>query len=333
MTNTDAAALVRHISLRQLQIFSTVARTGGYRLAAEALFVTQPSISGHIKKLCDAVGLPVFERVGNEMRLTPGGQQVLAAAEDILDRLARLQRDISEIKSEVRGRLSIGAVSTAKYFLPQLLGAFLQRYPAVEPQMAVTNRAKLLDRLNNHEYDLVVMGQVPDEMAELVEIEPFLDNRLVVVADPGHALTQRRSIPRSRITRERFLLREPGSGTRLAVDRAFVGIDPPLLPYMELGSSEAIKQAVISGLGLSVLSMHSLRMELAGSYLAVLDVEGFPLQRCWHAVHWQEQTLSLVARTFLSFLREQSSRVLQQSEHVIEQMQAGHPHDGDPEDP
>jgi len=317
MTDSDAAYLVRHISLRQLQIFAVVARAGGYRLAAEELFVTQPSISGHIKKLCDVVGLPVFERVGNEMRLTPGGQKVLSAAEDILDRLSRLHLDISELKSEVQGKLRIGVVSTAKYFLPQLLGAFLQIHPAVEPYMEVTNRAKLLDRLNNHEYDLAVMGQVPEDMASLVEVEPFLDNRLVVVANPGHALVRRHSIPRARITEERFLLREQGSGTRLAVDRAFADIQPPLIPYMELGSSEAIKQGVISGLGLSVLSMHSLRLELAGGYLAVLDVEGFPLQRCWHAVHLQEKTLSLVARTFLSFLREESRHVLRESERAL----------------
>lgn len=317
MTDSDAAYLIRHISLRQLQIFATVAGTGSYRLAAEKLFVTQPSISGHIKKLCDVVGLPVFERVGNEMRLTPGGRQVLAAAEDILDRLDHLQLEISELKSEVQGKLSIGVVSSAKYFLPQLLGAFMRSYPAVKPYMEVTNRAKLLDRLNKHEYDLAVLGRIPEDLAEQAQVESFLDNRLVVIANPAHSLVGHHSIPKSRITEGRFLMREQGSGTRLAVDRAFADTQPPVTPYMELGSSEAIKQAVIAGLGLSVLSMHSLHWELAGGYLAVLDVEGFPLQRRWNTVHLQEQNLSLVARTFLAFLREESSHVLQESERAL----------------
>ena len=308
MTDSSADFLLRHASLRQLQVFEMVARTRGYGRAAEALCMTQPSVSAHVKKLCDAVGLPLFERVGNERRLTLAGQRVLAASEDVIERLDRLQHDLIELKTEVRGTLSIGVVSTAKYFMPQLLGAFLHAYPGVEPQLTVTNRAKILGRLRNNEHDFIIMGQVPDEIE--VEAESFLDNRVVVIANPGHPLVRRRSISLARLAQERFLSREPGSGTRLAVDKVFSGVEPQLSPYMELGSIEAIKQGVMAGLGLSVLPMHSLRLELDGGYLAVLDVEGFPLQRRWHAVHLKGKTLSLVARTFLGFLLEQGERVL-----------------------
>jgi DNA-binding transcriptional LysR family regulator len=317
MSEIDTIYLVRHLSLRQLQIFSAVARCGGYRLAAEELHVSQPSISGHVKKLCDTVGLPLLERVGNDMRLTPAGQKVLIAADEILQRLGRLHHDIVDLKSEVRGRLSIGVVSTAKYFMPQLLGDFLHSHPGVEPYLDVTNRAKVLERLADHKYDLVIMGQVTGILKDQVKVEKFLENKLVVVASPRHELAGRRAIPLARVAKERFLLREPGSGTRLAVDKAFSAVSPALEPYMELGSIEAIKQGVISGIGLSVLSMHSLRMELAGRYLTVLDVDGFPLQRGWHAVHLHGKQLPLVARTFLKFLREESGRVLKENEQAL----------------
>lgn len=310
MTSLDTDFLVRHATLRQLQILVTVAHTGGYTRAAEALFLTQPTISMQVQKLSDAIGLPLFERVGKRLDLTLAGHKVLRAAEDILDRLNHLGDDIIELKGEVKGELRIAVVTTAKYFMPHLLGAFLHRYPEVEPRLTVTNRAKVIGQMTKNEDELFIMGQVPDGLD--VKTHPFLENDLVVAAPPSHPLAREHQISLARLTQERFLVREPGSGTRLAVDRLLGEHDLAIEPYMELGSSEAIKQAVMAGLGLSVLSLDNLRLELAGDHLAVLDVDGFPLKRHWYAVHLINKKLSLVARTFLDFLLNEGKEVLAQ---------------------
>jgi DNA-binding transcriptional LysR family regulator len=309
--------LIRRVTLRQLQIFEMVVRLGGYTRAADALHLTQPTVSMQIKKLSDALGLPLLEQVGRHVHPTAAGHDVYAAAQDILGRMLALAESTTELDGVVRGSLHIAVITTAKYFMPHLLGAFIAQHPQVKPRLTVTNRSKVLERLKSNEGDLLIMGQIPKDLA--VEAHSFMDNELVVVAPPNHPLSGAKNITLKQLSLQRFLVREPGSGTRQAVDRLFAEHDITITPYMELGSSEAIKQGVMAGLGLSVLSRHNLRLELASNLITVLNAKGFPLKRRWYAAHLKGKKLSLVARTFLEFLLKQGKNTLL---HTAEDRQA-----------
>jgi len=300
--------LISRVTLRQLQIFEMVVRLGGYTRAAEALHLTQPTVSMQIKKLNEALGLPLLEQVGRHVHPTAAGRDVYAAAQDILGRMVALGDSTSERKGVIKGDLHISVITTATYFMPRLLGAFIAQHPEVHPRLTVTNRARVLERLKSNEDDLLIMGQVPKELA--VNAYPFIDNELVVVAAPDHPLASARGISLERLCEERFLVREPGSGTRLAVERLFLEQNIAVTPYMELGNSEAIKQGVMAGLGVSVVSRHSLRLELAGGHIVILDVDGFPLKRRWYAVKLKSSKLTLVAQSFLDFVLDESSDIL-----------------------
>ncbi len=303
MNTPFVSRLARATTLRQLQILLTVAQHGSYTRAAEALHLTQPTVSMQVRKLAEHVGHPLFEHGSNGLVLTPAGNRVAAAAKEILGRMETLENEVNALSNEVKGELRIGVVTTAKYFMPHMLGAFIHRYPEVVPKLTVTNRARVLERLRENLDDLLIMGRVPQELE--VEAHPFLENDLVVIAPAGHPLAGRRAIPLKRLLKERVLVREPGSGTRLAMDRLFEEENLTLAPYMELGSIEAIKQAVMAGLGISVMSRHNLRLELESGRIAILDVKGFPVRRHWFAVHPAKRELSLVARTFLEFILEE----------------------------
>ncbi len=311
MTYSTAENLIRHVTLRQKQIFEAVVRLGGYTRAAEALHLSQPTISMQVKKLSETIGLPLIEKVGNRLHTTAVGDEVYASAQNILSSMVSLGESAAALDGVVKGPLRLAVITTAKYFMPHLLGEFISQYPEVKPILKVTNRSRVLERLKSNEDDLLIMGQVPVGLD--VEAHPFVDNELVVVASTGHPLTQESNITLEQLSEERFLVRESGSGTRLAVDRLFAEQGLEIQPYMDLGSSEAIKQAVMAGLGISVLSRHNLRLELAGNHIAVLDVKGFPLFYRWYAVHLKDKKLSLVTRTFLDFLLQQGKHMMQPS--------------------
>ncbi len=308
MNQINVGRLIRSTTLRQLQILLAVARHGSYTRAAEALHLTQPTVSMQVRKLAENIGLPLFESGSRELRPTPAGSRVVEAAREILGRMEALENEISALTNEVRGELRIGVVTTAKYFMPHLLGAFIQRYPDVTPRLTVTNRARVLDRLEQNLDDLLIMGRVPDELE--VAAHPFLENDLVVIAPANHPLAGRHAIPLKRLQKERLLVREPGSGTRLAMGRLFEQKGLELAPYMELGSIEAIKQAVMAGLGVSVMSRHNLRLELESGRLCILDVKGFPLRRHWFAVHPASRNLGMAAQTFLEFILTEGQALL-----------------------
>lgn len=308
MSYSTAENLIRHVTLRQLQIFEAVVRLGGFTRAAKSLHLTQPTVSMQIKKLCDSIGQPLVEQIDRHIKPTAAGRDVYAAAQDILGRMVALGDSASELEGVVRGELRIAVITTAKYFMPHLLGAFIARHPRVHPRLTVTNRAKVLERIKSNQDDLVIMGQVPSDV--VVQAHSFIDNELVVVAPPEHPLSGVRDITLEQLTQERFLVREPGSGTRQAVERLFAEQGLKIEPYMELGSIEAIKQGVMAGLGLSVLSRHNLRLELSGKHIVILDVEGFPLIRRWYAVHLQGKRLSLASSTFLDFILNESDGIL-----------------------
>ena len=297
-----------HLTLQQLRLFESVVRNGSYTRAAEEMHLTQPAVSIQIKRLEEQAGTPLLEQVGKKIFPTTAGKAVYAAAGDVLGRLAELDNDIEILKGEVQGPLQISVVTTGKYFMPHLLGQFLQQYPGVEPQLTFTNRERVMERLLANEDDFVVMGQVPDD--ERLESYPFLENILGFVAPPDHPLAGRKNLTLREVATERFIAREPGSGTRQVIERLLAEQGLSASPYMELGSAEAIKQAVLAGIGIAVLSLHSVRLEQAAGKLVVLDVQGFPVRRRWYAVHQKGKHLSLVARTFLDFILTESHQVL-----------------------
>jgi len=297
-----------HLTLQQLRLFESVSRLGSYTRAAEELFITQPAVSIQIKRLEAQVGLPLFEQVGKKTFPTAAGKTVYAASLDIINRVKDLKNSIEELKGTVKGTLQMSVVTTAKYFLPNLLGSFLQQYPDVEPKLKFTNRARVIERLINNDDDFVVMGQVPKDIN--LEAYPFLNNILGVVAYNYHPLSNKKNITLEELVKQRFLIREAGSGTRYVFDQLLQKHGLSIEPYMELGSSEALKQAVMAGLGIAVLSLHSVQLEREVNKLTILDVKGFPLKRRWYAVHLKGRKLSLVARTFLNYILKESNKVL-----------------------
>ena len=301
-----------HATLQQLRLFAAVARHKSFTQAAEEVHLTQPAVSIQVKRLEEKIGMPLIEHIGKKLHLTTAGAEVYSACTDVLQRLDDLEVALEDLRGEIAGPLNVTVVSSAKYFLPQLLGSFVRRYPKVEPRLRITNRAKLLSRLSANEDDLYVTGRVPDEFD--VTDYPFLENVLVVVARPDHALAQEQGITLERLTEERIVGRESGSGTRKAIEGLFENQGLKVTPYIELGSTEAIKQGVIGGLGIAILSLHSLRLELNARELVVLDVEDFPLRRQWFAVHRTGKQLSNAARAFLAYLQEEGE---QEVEHLL----------------
>jgi len=288
-------------SLRQLQIFAALARTGSYTRAAEALMITQPTVSMQVRKLEAAVGLPLVERVGRRLHLTEAGEAMRQAAATVLEALEALDTEVSELRGLATGRLRVAVVTTAKYFVPRLLGEFCRRYPGIEVTLKVTNRARILERMQANEDDLYIMARPPDEKE--FSFQRCAGSQGVVIAPPDHPLVDARDIPLSRLASEPFVVREPGSGTRMLFDEIFArsGLSPPL--RMEIGSNEAIKHAVAGGLGLALLCRDALEPPSAEGGPVELDVQGFPVPWQWHVGHCAGKRLSPAARAFLQFLQ------------------------------
>lgn len=289
-----------HLSLRQIHIFEAVARHLSYTRAAEELHLTQPAVFTQVKQLEEGVGLPLLERIGKKIHLTEAGCEVLATCRETMDALERLEMRLADMQGLKRGRLRIAMVTTAKYLLPRLLGEFCARHPGIEAELIVTNREKLLARIAGNEDDLVILG-APPEGLDVIATQ-IADNPLVVLARHDHPLAQCRSIPLARVAEEAFILREKGSGTRLATERHFAEQGFKLKVRMELGSNEAIKQAIAGGLGISVLSRHTLVLEGPAGLVQPLDVQGFPLMRKWYVAYPKGKHLSAVAEAFLGHL-------------------------------
>ncbi|WP_296894847.1 LysR family transcriptional regulator [Thiobacillus sp.] len=290
-----------HVSLRQLRTFEAVARLKSFSRAAEELHITQPTVSKQIRLLHEEVGLPLLEQIGKKVFLTEAGEQLYATCADWLETWGRFEQTVADLKGIKQGRLRIAAVTTTKYFMPRLLGPFCAQYPGIDIAMEVVNRDRLLERLARNQDDLYVMGVPPDGLN--IECEPFLENPLVVLAPASHPLARRKRIPFAYLANEPFIVRERGSGTRLTVERVFQERDVPLKIKMELGSNEAIKQAVAGGLGLALLSQSTLSLDPNQKEVAVLNVEGFPIKRYWYVVRPRDKQLSVVANAFLEFLQ------------------------------
>ncbi len=291
---------LKNITLHQLRLFSSLGTHLSFTRVAEELHLTQPAVSIQIKRLEENIGMPLVEQMGRQIYLTEAGKNLFEAAREILNRLETMNEDLSGMEATIKGVLHLAGITTAKFFMPHLLGGFLREHPLVEPSLIITNQSRVLSRLKENLDDIVIMGRIPDNMD--LQATYFLDNPLVVVAPSDHPLRYEKNIPLKRIAEEKFLSREEGSGTRAARKRLFAEHGLTAKTYMELGSGEAIKQAVIAGLGISVVSMHSLRLELQSGLLVTLDVEHFPLTRKWYAVHHKQKKLSNTASHFLDYI-------------------------------
>jgi DNA-binding transcriptional LysR family regulator len=294
------------LTFHQLRLLLAVSREGGVSRAAQRLHLTQPTLSAQLRQLAEQVGLPLFERVGRRLHLTAAGRVVLDTANRVEQELERLDETLAELRGDVVGRLRLAVVSTAETFIPRLLGDFRRERPAVEVSLVVLNRDAVIRRLADNLDDLYIMSRPPQ--APPVVATPFLSNPLVVVAAAEHPLAGRETLQIEALAAEEFVLREPGSGTRQAAEHFFAAHGLALRPRLELGSNEAVKQAVAGGLGLSLLSAHALA-HAVDEGIAVLRVEGTPLPTQWQVVYPAGKRLSPLASAFLEFLRERAAEL------------------------
>lgn len=291
-----------NLTLRQLRVFEAVAKHLSYSRAAEALHLTQPAVSMQIRQLEDVAGLPLFEQLGKKIHLTEAGKEFLHYSNSILQHLSEAETMLAEFKG-MSGKLNISVASTASYFTPQLLAEFCQRHMQATVNLSVTNREALLQRLSNNQTDMAIMGRPPDNLD--VDATPFMQNHLVIIAPINHPLANGRNIPLSRLAEETFLVREQGSGTRITMERFFAEQNIHLTTGTEMSTNEAIKQAVQAGMGLGILSLHTVSLELETARLKVLDVQNFPIQRHWYVVHRKGKRLTNVAQAFKEFLLQE----------------------------
>lgn len=292
--------MIRRITFRQLQIFCTVTRHLSFVRASEELHLTQPAVSMQIKQLEDALELPLIDRFGKRLRLTEAGRAFHEHASRVLGELHDAEETLNQLKGLKGGTVTIGMVSTAKYFVPQLLARFTARHPDVELRLLTGNRGTLLGYLHRNEIDLAIMGRPPRELDMVAEA--FAEHPYVFIAPAKHRLARVNDIDLFDLRGETMLLREPESGTRMLNDEYFQKCLFTPKRMIEMGSNETIKQAVMAGMGVALLSQHTLGLELKHNALAILDVQGTPVMRTWHAAHMTEKRHSPAAKALRDFV-------------------------------
>lgn len=290
-----------HITIRQLKVFDAVAAHLSYTKAAEELHLTQPAVSMQVKQLEGAVGLPLFEVFGKKVYLTHAGNVFLVHARQLLEQLRLAAEEMDAIKGIDGGSIKVSIASTVNYFAARLLAKFCQIHEKVQVRLEVTNRKTLIERLEENQPDIVLMGQPPPEL-DLVA-EPFMTNPLIVIASTSHPLAGlKKPVSIKQLAAERIILREPGSGTRNAVERFLMDKEITPVSQTVMTSNEAIKQTVEAGLGVAIVSIHTVELELAVGRLARLNVQGFPINRKWYVAHRAGKQLSATAQAFRDFV-------------------------------
>ena len=295
-----------HITIRQLQVFEAVARQLSFTRAAEELHLTQPAVSMQVKQLESSVGLSLFEQLGKRVFMTQAGETMLRHAQTVMRHLATAREEMDELKGVDSGRLRIAVASTVNYFATRLLATFARLHPSVQITLDVTNRETLLQKLEDNQPDIVLMGKPPKDLD--LDADAFMDNPLIMIARPDHPLSKRRSIALKELNEETFVVRESGSGTRIAMERFFDQKSFAPSATIEMTGNETIKQSVDAGLGLAIVSVHTVELELTLERLIRLDIRGMPIMRRWYVGHRRGKRLSPTAQAFRQFVLDEGTR-------------------------
>ena len=293
-----------NITFRQLRLLLALAETGSVSAAARMVHVTQPTASMGLKEITDAVGVPLYEVISRKVHLTQMGNELVKTARAIADEWDAFEQQVHGIKGLTRGKLKVAIVSTAKYFIPRILGSFCTKYPEIDISLEVLNRDGVVKRLEENLDDLYIMSQPPFSIE--IDDEIFMPNPLMLIAPKSHPFAKKKTIDLASLKNEKFIFREKGSGTRMTTDAHFKKLKFKANVRLELGNNEAIKQAVIGGLGLAVLSRYSLADQAHQDDVAILNCLEFPIQSSWHIVSRKGKKLSPIATIFKKHLTEQA---------------------------
>lgn len=293
------------LSIRQLRLFLALVETGSVSGAARVMHVTQPTVSMQLKEMTAAVGLPLYEWVGKKLYLTDVGQALATTARSMAQTWAAFEQEVDGMKGLSRGQLRIAVVSTAQYFMPRLVGAFCKQHPQIDLSLEILNRDGVVQRLRDNRDDLYIMSMPPADMD--LQAEALMPNPIVVVLPVRDALMRWPAVPLAELASRRFILREKGSGTRMAADQFFRKMHFAPRTLLELGSNDAVKEAVAAGLGVGILSQHALHGQQREQGIGVLPVEGFPLPSAWYIVHPHGRKLSPLAQAFRGHLLQHRS--------------------------
>ena len=295
-----------NITFRQLRLFLALAESGSVSGAAKLMHVTQPTASMQLKDITESVGLPLYEVVSKKIYLTDMGKELATTARAIAQSWDSFEQNADAVKGLSRGKLKVAVVSTAKYFMPRLVGSFCQKYPEIDVSLEILNRDGVVQRLRDNMDDIYIMSKPPSDLD--LSDEAFMPNPIVVVASTMDPLVKRVAVPLNELSKKRFILREKGSGTRMAGDQFFSKKKFRADVRLELGSNEALKESVAGGLGLGLVSKHALHGLVKEHGVGIVDVEGFPLPSAWHIVHPASKKLSPLALAFKQHLLEEISR-------------------------
>jgi LysR family transcriptional regulator, low CO2-responsive transcriptional regulator len=302
--------MLRNITIRQLQIFCAVTRHLSFVRASEELHLTQPAVSMQIKQLEEAIGLPLLDRFGKRVQLTEAGSRLHDHASRVIGELQTAEQTVNQLKGLRGGKITVGMVSTAKYYVPRLLARFTAQHPNLELRILTGNRGALHGYLQRNEIDLAVMGRPPREL-EMVA-EAFAQHPYVFIGRADHPAAKAESIDLFELRRETVLIRELESGTRMLSDEYFEKTLFKPRRLIEMDSNETIKQAVIAGMGVSLISMHTLGLELRHGALAILKVQGTPIMRTWHVAHLADKRHSPAAKAMRDFILEHGGAFLRE---------------------
>jgi len=299
---------LNNLTLRQLRAFAATLACGSQAAAAQRLGVTQPAVTLQLRNLRDLAGIELLQRTDKGVLPTDAGRALL----DLNERIALAVDDcvqlLETIKGATGGRVAVGAVSTAKYFVPATIGAFARRFPDIEFQLTIGNRSQVMQGLRDYSLDLAITGRPPEDMA--LESRLIGDHPNIIIAKAGHPLASRKGLELRELAHEAFLMREQGSGTRQLMQRLTDDADFQPKIGMEFDSNETIKQAVMAGLGIAFISAHTVASEIEHGRLSVLDVVGLPMVRQWFVLRRIDKRLLPPAAAFQDFLSREAARFL-----------------------
>jgi DNA-binding transcriptional LysR family regulator len=308
MEHRMAGRFLRDLTIRQLRALAAVQKAGSITAAANGLNLTQPAVTLQLRNLQTLAGLTLIQRTGDGMALTDAGRLVLTLGERLEAALLDCEQSLDMIAGRTGGRVSIGAVSTAKYFVPFAIAGFSRRFPKIDVTLTIGNREDIRNALRGYDLDIAIMGQPPADVD--VEMRPLGKHPHIIVVPADHALARKRKLALADIANETFITREHGSGTRMLMEQFFqkAGLKPKI--GMEMDSNETIKQAVIAGLGIAFISQHTVSHELENGRLAALKVAGLPVIRQWHAIRRADKILLPPAQAMLDFLGKEGAQYL-----------------------